>query len=344
MMVKVYHTQYRKLQRLFKKERDKAQANRYRIVICHYRCMKKTAISRYLGVARSTINRILMRFDEEGIDGLYDKRHEQGSRKVTDEYVETMLSLITDSPREHGWARSTWTRELLALHLKKVTGIDCHPTHVGRLLHDSAVHWNRAKAIGKRPVDKAWKSRVANRIKAIRDNLGADEMMLYQDEVDIHLNPKIGPCWTPKGHQFEVETPGQNKKRYIYGGLNPQTGNIIWTVSERKNADGFIDWLKVMSSRYRRYRKIHVVLDNYIIHKTKRVNEMVKGMKRICLHFLPPYSPELNPIERLWGDLHANVTRNHQCRDIDELMGQVCQFLGHAVPYPGNKPAMKCSE
>jgi len=118
MMVKVYHTQYRKLQRLFKKERDKAQANRYRIVICHYRCMKKTAISRYLGVARSTINRILMRFDEEGIDGLYDKRHEQGSRKVTDEYVETMLSLITDSPREHGWARSTWTRELLALHLK----------------------------------------------------------------------------------------------------------------------------------------------------------------------------------------------------------------------------------
>jgi putative transposase len=344
MTVKVYHTQYRKLERLCKQESDKSQANRYRIVISHYRHLSKTAISHYLGVARSTINRVLQRFNQEGIEGLYDKRHEQGPRKVTEEYVEVMLSLLTGSPRQHGWGRSTWTRELLALQLKKETGIDCHPTHVGRLLHDSAVYWKRAKAIGKKPVDKARKTRVANRIKAIRDNLGADEIMLYQDEVDIHLNPKIGPCWMPKGQQFEVETPGQNKKRYIYGGLNPNTGNIIWTESERKNADGFIEWLKVMSSRYRRYRKIHVVLDNYIIHKTKRVNEVVKSMKRICLHFLPPYSPELNPIERLWGDLHANVTRNHQCRDIDELMGQVRQFLGNAVPYPGNRPAMKCSE
>ena len=144
----------------------------------------------------------------------------------------------------------------------------------------------------------------------------------------------------PRGVQFEVETPGKNKKRYVFGGLNPHTGHLVWLASDRKNSAVFIEWLKALRSAYRRYHVIHVVCDNYIIHKSKKTLAAVAKMGNIVLHFLPPYSPEYNPIERVWGELHANVTRNHQEKDIDALMDNVEDFLCNAIPYPGSQPSL----
>ncbi len=65
-------------------------------------------------------------------------------------------------------------------------------------------------------------------------------------------------------------------------------------------------------SRNKRARRIHLILDNAAIHdsrKTRAALEQLRG--RIILHFLPPYCPEENRIERRWLDLHGNVTRNH---------------------------------
>ena len=51
---------------------------------------------------------------------------------------------------------------------------------------------------------------------------------VYEDEVDIHLNPKIGLDWMGRGQQKEVQTPGQNVKRYLAGALDPRTGQLHW--------------------------------------------------------------------------------------------------------------------
>jgi transposase len=92
---------------------------------------------------------------------------------------------------------------------------------------------------------------------------------------------------------------------------------------------------------YRRYRRIHLVLDNYIIHKSKMTLSVVSQMGgKIVQHFLPPYSPEHNPIERLWGELHANVTRNHRRKSMRVLMMDVENFLREAIPYPGSRPSL----
>ena len=64
------------------------------------------------------------------------------------------------------------------------------------------------------------------------------------------------------------------------------------------------------------------------------LNEEFGG--RIVLHFLPPYSPNHNRIERLWRELHANVTRNHRCRTLSELLRNVERFL-RRYPRPGHE-------
>ena len=80
--------------------------------------------------------------------------------------------------------------------------------------------------------------------------------------------------------------------------------------------------------QHKRARRIHIILDNYIIHSSKITQRFLAQFAgRVVLHFLPPYCPDANRIERVWLDLHANVTRNHRCRTIKELMANVGSFL-----------------
>jgi hypothetical protein len=53
------------------------------------------------------------------------------------------------------------------------------------------------------------------KIRHLISSLAADETVVFQDEVDVHLNPKIGACWMPRGEQAEVITPGNNEKRHL---------------------------------------------------------------------------------------------------------------------------------
>lgn len=338
--IKLYRAQRRRLERLVVQERDAELRQRYRIVLALDKKMSPTMIHGVQGAARSTIYRVARKFLADGEEGLRDRRCERIPVKVTEQYVERLEELVYTSPRTCGWQRSTWTSELLALQLAKETRIRLHRTHVWRLLCGSGMRWGRPRPIPTRAVSSLAKVRRANQLRRFVDGLPPDEVAVYQDEVDVHLNPKIGPCWMPRGEQFEVETPGKNQKRYVFGGLNPRTGHVVWMAAERKNSAVFIEWLMTLRKAYRHYRTIHVILDNYIIHKSKKTFAAVAKMRGIVLHFLKPYSPEYNPIERLWGELHANVTRNHQCKDIDELMAEVAAFLRAATPYPGSKPSL----
>ena len=76
-------------------------------------------------------------------------------------------------------------------------------------------------------------------------------------------------------------------------------------------------------------RKVHVILDNYGIHTSLPVHLALASEQgqRLKLHFLPPYCPDHNRIERVWQDLHANVTRNHRCQSMEQLMAQVRHYL-----------------
>ena len=112
------------------------------------------------------------------------------------------------------------------------------------------------------------------------------------------------------------------------GALDAVTGQLCWVEGERKSTDLFIALLWKLPTVYAEAKVIHVILDNYRIHSSARTQEALAALGgRVVLHFLPPYCPNANRIERYWRDLHASVTRNHRCRTIDELMARVRRFL-----------------
>src|SRR5256885_17272656 len=109
---------------------------------------------------------------------------------------------------------------------------------------------------------------IRRRVGPLPGNPGA----VYEDEVDIHLNPKIGLDWMVRGQQKEVVTPGQNVKRYLAGALDARTGRLHWVEGERKTSALFIALLQKLLASYPKGYVIHVVLDNFRIHDSKLVH------------------------------------------------------------------------
>jgi transposase len=276
----------------------------------------------------SQVYRIADRFVEHALPGLADGREDNGDAKVTEEYEWHLLIAVATCPREYGFRRPTWTQELLRLALEKVTGIRVSCTTISRLLKRNKVRLGRPKPIVGCPWKKARRMRRLREIRRMIDTLQAGDVAVYLDEVDIHLNPKIGPDWMLQGIQKTVLTPGKNEKIYLAGALNAKTGRLTWVEAERKNTDLFIAMLWQLLNDYPDAKCIHVVLDNYKIHSSNRARLALAMVgSRIKLHFLPPYCPDHNKIERVWKDLHDNVTRNHTCRSMPELMKEVYAYL-----------------
>ena len=200
--------------------------------------------------AKSQVYRVASLFIEHGSVGLVDRREDNGENKVTDTYGMELLRVIEGSPQDHGYRRPTWTQELLILVLIERVGVRLSVTTMSRLLRRLGIRLNRPKPI----VNCPWrKSRRLRRLRAIRqliDNLARGEVVLYVDEVDIHLNPKTGPDWTPAGKQKFVLTPGCNEKRYLAGALNPKTGKLTWVEGDRKNSLLFLQLYTSLSRRH----------------------------------------------------------------------------------------------
>jgi transposase len=282
----------------------------------------------------------LVAYGIKGWEALLDGRSSNGERKIDLGYRRTVKALLDQCPTDYGYLRPTWTRELLILVAHEQTGIRIGLSAMSKVLSEIKARRGRPKPIVACTLSDRQKRR---RLAAIRDvisTLPSDEVAVYEDEIDIHLNPKIGLEWMNHGVQKQVMTPGKNEKGYVAGTLDAKTGEVLWVGGIVKDSSLFIAMMERLHAHYSRARRIHVILDNYGIHDSKATRLALSKLPRIHLHFLPPYCPDHNRIERLWLDLHANVTRNHKRSRLLDLCTDVCTFLNNISPWlPGENDA-----
>lgn len=143
--------------------------------------------------------------------------------------------------------------------------------------------------------------------------------------------------WMKKGQQAQVKTPGTNEKRYISGSIHLRTVQVFTTEGRPKqgrDTELFLNHLDELRRRLRCYRKIHVICDNAKSHTSEAVAIYLwEHRERIELHLLPKPSPDCNPIERVWWHLHDEVTRNHGCRSMRELLDLSFAWLKRRNPF-----------
>jgi len=312
----------------FQKCRQAGVRVRYLIILNVWNGRGAREIEKVLNVHNTTVYRVVKRFEEHGEAALWDGREDNGREKLSEHFLAELDRVVRSNAAEHGWRRPTWTREMLVKTMAQRTGVRIHVATMSR-----ALALIRARRANPRPRVKcpwfpAVKTRRLNKIRHLLATLPADEAAVYEDEVAIPLNPKIGLDWRGLGQQKEAQTPGQNQKRYLVGAKDVRTGEIHWVESDKKNSWLLWDLLHKLTVVYAQAKVIHVILDNYGIHSSKiALLALANFASRVRLHFLPPYSPDENAIERVWQDLHANVTRNHTCADMTALMLNVRYYL-----------------
>lgn len=328
----VLKVRYAVKERLLKNLRQCREAGtrlRYLIVlnILNGRSARTTAA--VLKIHNTTVYRVVDRFRAYGEAGLADGRADNGSDKLDDRYLNRLYRVVRATPKDYGWRRPTWTRELLVETMVRLTGVRIDVTTMSRALARIKARRGRPKQTVGCPWAKAAKTRRLNRIQEVLATLPRREWAFYEDEVDVHLNPKIGLDWMVSGQQKEVVTPGKNEKRYLAGALEVRTGMVTWVEGMRKTSFLFLKLLNRLLQAYPQAKCLHLILDNYRIHSSAIVQAALSGylVGRIVLHFLPPYCPDDNRIERVWQDLHANVTRNHRCATMAALMAEVRYYL-----------------
>lgn len=309
--------------------RDAELHTRYLIVIHLLEGQTITWIARSLKISRNTVYRTRERYETEAEAGLFDRRSENGERKLTEDFLQQLAEVVAGDPLHYGWKRPTWTRELLSSTMARLTGVSVALSTMSQALRQIGARRGRPKPTVACPWPEAEKEQRLQEIRAMIARLPADEIAVYEDEIDIHLNPKIGPDWMLRGQQKEVATPGKNQKRYLAGAQDVRTGELIYVAGDQKNTMLFVFLLWELVQRYPHARKIHVILDNFAIHTTPLIESCLETPqgRRLVLHFLPPYCPDHNRIERTWQDVHANVTRNHKCATITDLMHNVRTYI-----------------
>jgi transposase len=293
-----------------------------------------TQIAAALFCSRSSVYRAVRAYRAGSLVGFTDGEQPRRVGSLTPSLRRSLLALLKRAPSAYGWCRTRWSCATLATQIKVQRGTQVSTATLRRWLHQLDWVWKRAKLVA-RDDDPDRINKLA-RIRFCFENLACQAALIFADELDIHLLPKVGYQWMPKGEVVEIITPGQNQKRYLAGALDHLTGKVVSCIGERKTAALFLELLKAMDATYPAdaYRRLYVVVDNFRIHKAKVVAQWLALHPRIELLFLPTYCPKANPIERVFWEVHDKCTRNHRRTQIEQLVGDVEQHLQVNGPWP----------
>jgi len=252
--------------------------------------------------------------------------------KVNGPCEAALKELVEQEPRKAGYPFSTWTCAELVRELAR-KGFAAVSRETIRV-HLHALDYRVLRPVLSIASPDPHYRRKVKRLEKYKKQAKTGEIWLYfQDEIDLNLLPGILRCWTLRGTQRKVMTPGLNQKRYGFGAVNYVSGQTLHRIEDHKNSAGFCAFVEqfmqtVIQSPQYHGQKIVLVVDNFIIHRSRKTLKFLeKYADQLILFALPTYSPWLNLIERLWKHLRRIVTHNHLFQNISQLVEAVHSFL-----------------
>jgi hypothetical protein len=242
-------------------------------------------------------------------------------------------AILKAAPRAYGWCRTRWSCAPLAATLDAKHGIAVSAETVRRWLHEMGWVWKRAQLAAKD--DDPQRTERLARMRFHQEHVQAHEIMVFADELDMHLLPKVGAAWMPQGTHEESRTPGTNEKHSLAGALHLATGKGLSCLGARKNNGWFRDLLAILARTYPApgIPRIYVVVENYCMHKAKAVEQWLASHPRLALLWLPTSWPRANPMERVFGDVHDKCTRNHKRKRLHDVVQDVERHMEENGPW-----------
>ncbi len=264
-------------------------------------------------------------FEQGGVEGLTSFDMGGSSSKMSAEQAERLKAWVTATLPRSTRQVGAWIAKEFGLVYESRSGLIA-------LLHRLGLEYRKPEVISRKLNEEAQKAFIAAYEKLL-NSMGDDETAAFVDAVHpTHAARPVG-CWAPKEQDLAIEQTSGRQRINIHGAINLETGQTRMIEAETVDAMSTIRLLESLESLYPLMVCIHVFLDNARYHHAKLVNEWLSRPGcRIKLHFLPAYCPHLNPIERLWGVMHKNITHNKTYDTCKEFAETTLEFVREKIP------------
>ncbi len=265
-------------------------------------------------------------FMDEGSVRNYRKRYEEGGieRLVNDHYIgrkafltdEQQLLLMLELE-----SKVYPTTKSVIEFIKSEFGVIYSVGGVTDLLHQLGFSYKKPKGVPGKANAEAQR-RFINQYNAVK----AHDPVYFADSTHPMLNPVLSSGWIKKGEDFEVKTNSGRQRVNINGAIEIGSLDVVARSCETVDRYSMCDLLRAIRAKNPDEEKIYLVLDNAPYNRSRVVRDLAARLE-IRLLYLPPYSPNLNPIERLWRFIKQKVMANNYFPDLEIFRSEIMRFM-----------------
>ena len=287
--------------------------------------MSCEAIAKVFLLDDDTVRTWFRLYRESGTGGLAGFGYEGSDGHLNARQREELKSWIADTLPRTTRHVGAWIEQEFGIVYQSRSGLVA-------LLHRLGMEHRKPQAVSQKlDVDK--QKGFIEAYETLMNTLPDDETVMFADAVHpTHAARPVG-CWAPKDTKVAVDQTSGRRRMNIHGAIDLETGQTRIREVLTVDAMSTIALLMAIEALYPEMRLIHVFLDNARYHHAKLVREwLAQPGRRIKLHFVPAYCPHLNPIERLWGLMHRNITHNRCYATFNEFCDAMLGFLKEDVP------------
>src|SRR3954453_3482230 len=314
-----------RLKAAHKIERDRKRADRIKVILFLHKGFSYPQIAELLMLDETTIRRYEKEYGKTGIDGLLED-HYHGSAGFLSEAEERDLEI-------HLRAHTYQSVKAICWYVEKTFGVSYSVAGMTQLLHRLGFVYKKTKVVpGK--FDPRKQAFFRKFYAALKESKNPQDRIYFLDATHPQHNTKAAYGWIYKGESKTVKGNSGRQRLNLNGAVNLADMQI--TVLEEKtiNTQAMIRLLRTLAWK-QRSGTIYALVDNAPYNHSRKLKEFIKKHSRIEVFYLPPYSPNLNPIERLWLFFQKKILYNTNYPTFKEFQSACQEFFVTIKQYDG---------
>lgn len=311
--------QVRVLRQTHRSVRDKKLADRIKAILSLNSGHEYSQAAQILLLDEVTLRRYVKNYQEKGVGGLLEMRYAGGKSNLTSNQEQELKEFLKVNTKR--------TAKEIANHVFKTYSVKYSVIGITKLLHRLGFSYKKPKVIpGK--ADSQKQAEFLKKYQEIKSKLKTNDRIYFIDSTHPQHNTQPSYGWILKGKENDkfVKTNTGRDRINLNGALNLKDKTTVVLEEKTINKLAAIRLLRKLD-KANKTGKIYLILDNASYHHAKLVTRWLKKHRRFKPVFLPPYSPNLNLIERLWGFFHRTVLWNHYFETVKEFKRESLKFF-----------------
>jgi transposase len=285
-------------------------------------------VAQVLRVSVETIRSWFKKYILYGLAGLYRGKYSGRPSRLTKKQKRELYLAIDRGPSSAGYIGNCWRSPMIQELIYTRFGVFYSVKYIAQLLRNMGFSFQKAKFESDHLDEekrKEWIKKTFPDILAEAKKKNA--YLLFGDEASFPQWGTLGYTWARKGKQPTIKTCGKRKGYKVFGLIDVFTGKFFYKCQEeRLNSETYAIFLKEVLSKTRKH--LILIQDGARYHTSKAMKSFFFQHKnRLEVHSLPSYSPDYNPIEKLWKKVKEKGTHLHYFPTFEALKIKVHESL-----------------